>query len=255
MKTATLMQIAFISVIITISHASGGEPLPKSKIRVLIITGGHDYDRGPFYAAFDAIPSISYDTIVHPDANDLIASERVNSYDVLLFYDMGEDISLEHQRAYIDLLKKGKSIIFLHHALVSYQKWPEFVKIVGGQYHTTPVVISGDTLSANYEHDVMMSIKVEDKKHPVTQGLSDFDILDEIYMDVEILPSVKPLLRTTHPNSMRYVAWVNRYENSDVIYIQLGHGETGLSNPNFRMLLRQAIEWSAARHSTKWTSH
>jgi type 1 glutamine amidotransferase len=101
----------------------------------------------------------------------------------------------------------------------------------------------------------MMPIKVEDKKHPVTQGLPDFEILDEIYMDVEILPEVKPLLSTTHPKSMRYVAWVNRYENSDVLYIQLGHGETGLSNPNFRKLLTQAIEWSAVRHSPKSKSH
>jgi type 1 glutamine amidotransferase len=44
---------------------------------------------------------------------------------------------------------------------------------------------------------------------------------------------------------MRYLAWVNHYGNSDVIYIQLGHGPSGYSNPNFRKLLQQAIEWSA----------
>lgn len=139
-------------------------------------------------------------------------------------------------------------MIFLHHSLVSYQNWPEFIKIVGGQYHTQPVVANGDTLSANYEHDVRMSIKVEDKKHPVTKGIKDFEILDEIYSDVEILPSVKPLLSTTHPKSMHYVAWINKYGNSDVLYIQLGHGRTGFSNPNFLKLIQQAIEWSAARH-------
>lgn len=224
---------------------------PKPKIKVLIVTGGHDYDRAPFYAAFDAIPSISYDTIVHPEANKLIASPRVNDYDVLIFYDMGEEITTMQKEAYINLLQKGKSFIYLHHALVSYQDWPEFAKIAGGQYHTRPVVVKGDTLRANYQHDVIIPVMVENEDHPVTKGINDFEIRDEIYIDSEILPGVTPLLSTTHPKSMRYLAWINNYGNSEVLYIQLGHGESGLSDPNFRKLLRQAIEWSAAAHSTK----
>ena len=140
-------------------------------------------------------------------------------------------------------------MIFLHHSLVSYQNWPEFVKIVGGQYHTTPVVINADTLRANYEHDVNIPVKVENTNHPVTNGISDFEIFDEVYGDVEILPTVKPLLSTIHPKSMRYLAWVNHYGKSDVLYIQPGHGATGFSNPNYRKLIQQAIEWSARHHS------
>jgi type 1 glutamine amidotransferase len=30
-----------------------------------------------------------------------------------------------------------------------------------------------------------------------------------------------------------------------VIYIQLGHGPSAYSNPNYRKLIQQAIEWSA----------
>lgn len=217
----------------------------QKKIRVLVVNGGHGFEHKPFYNVFDSIPSITYDTLVQPQANALIASPGVNSYDVLLFYDMFEPISPEQQKAYISLLNKGSSMIFLHHALVSYQNWPEFIKILGGQYHTNPVVVEGDTLKASYEHDVNISVKVEDKKHPVTRGISDFEIVDEVYGGVEILPGVKPLLSTIHPKSMRYLAWINHYGNSDVIYIQLGHGPSGYANPNFRKLIQQAIEWSA----------
>jgi len=194
---------------------------------------------------FDSIPSITYDTLVQPQANALIASPEVNRYDVLVFYDLVDSITPAQQESYIRLLKKGASMIFLHHSLVSYQNWPEFIKIVGGQYHTHPVVVNGDTLKTSYEHGVNIPVKVENKKHPVTKGLQDFDIVDEVYCGVEILPQVKPLLSTTHPKSMRYLAWVNHYGNSDVICIQLGHGPSGYSNPNFRKLIRQAIEWSA----------
>ena len=217
----------------------------QKKIKVLVVTGGHGFKHKPFYDVFNAIPSITYDTLVQPQANALIASAEVNQYDVLVFYDLADSISLAQQQAYINLLKKGASMIFLHHALVSYQNWPEFVKIVGGQYHTQPVVVNGDTLKANYDHDVNIPVKVEDKNHPVTKGIRDFEVVDEVYSDVEILPSVKPLLSTTHPKSMRYLAWVNHYGNSEVICIQLGHGPSCYTNPNFRRLIQQAIEWSA----------
>ncbi len=246
------MKFIFVFILavsaLVVLHAESNDPFHQPKLKILIITGGHDYDRKPFYEVFNAIPSITFDTLVHPHVNELIASPDIDAYDVLIFYDMGVSILPQHQQAYIDLLNKGKSMIFLHHSLVSYQSWPEFIRIVGGQYHTEPVVVNGDTLNANYEHDVTIPIKVEDKRHPVTKGIRDFEIFDEIYSDVEILPGVKPLLSTTHPKSMRYVAWINHYGNSDVIYIQLGHGQTGLSNPNFRKLLRQAIEWSAVKH-------
>jgi len=221
----------------------------QKKIKVLLITGGHGFQRQPFYDVFNSISNISYDTLVQPQANAFIASPGIDKYDVLVFYDMGDSLPASHRQAYIDLLNKGKSMIFLHHSLVSYQNWPEFIKIVGGQYHTNPVLVNGDTLRANYEHDVNIPVKVEDKKHPVTRGINDFEILDEVYGGVEILPNVKPLLSTTHPKSMRYLAWTNHYGNSDVLYIQLGHGPSGYSNPDYRKLIRQAIEWSAASHS------
>ena len=235
---------AFILLLILTGcmHASFAQ---QKKIRVLIVTGGHGFEHQPFYNVFDSIPSITYDTLVQPRANALIASPEVNRYDVLVFYDMFDLISSTQQEAYTSLLKKGASMIFLHHSLVSYQNWPEFIKIVGGQYHTQPVVVNGDTLKANYEHDVNIPVKVEDKTHPVTRGISDFEIFDEVYGDVEILQGVKPLLSTSHPKSMHYLAWINHYGNSDVIYIQLGHGPSGYSNPNFRKLIQQAIEWSA----------
>jgi len=217
----------------------------QKKIKVLVVTGGHGFDHKPFYDVFNAIPFITYDSLVQPQANELIASPEVNKYDVLVFYDMADSISVAQQEAYIRLLKKGASMIFLHHALVSYQDWPEFLQIVGGQYHTRPVLVNGDTLKAGYHHDVNIPVKVEDRKHPVIRGIDDFEVVDEVYSDVEILPRVKPLLSTTHPESMHYLAWVNRYGNSDVICIQLGHGPSCYTNPNFRRLIQQAILWSA----------
>jgi uncharacterized protein len=238
--------------VIVLMLSTGYVTLSRTKkISVLIITGGHDFEHGPFYAVFDALPNVHYDTLVQPQANALIATSEIDKYDVLVFYDMFDSILPSEQQAYVNLLKKGKAMIFLHHSLVSYQNWEEFIYIVGGKYHTQPVVVKGDTLKSNYEHDVTMPIRIEDKKHPVTAGINDFDIVDETYGDTEILQTVKPLLSTSLTKSMRYLAWINHYGNSDVLYIQLGHGPTAYGNPNYRKLLQQAIEWSYGRHSSR----
>jgi hypothetical protein len=247
MKEAPSM---LVKVLVFIFISTGWDcVVAQQKIKVLIVTGGHGFDHKPFYDVFNSIPSITYDTLEQPQANELVASPKVSRYDVLVFYDMFDPITAIQQEAYISLLEKGTSMVFLHHSLVSYQSWPEFLKIVGGQYHTHPVVVNGDTLNANYEHDVDIPVKVVDTRHPITRGIGDFIILDEVYGDVEILPQVKPLLSTIHPKSMQYLAWINHYGNSNVIYIQLGHGPSGYSNPNFRRLIQQAIEWSAKQSS------
>ncbi len=221
----------------------------ENNLRVLLITGGHGFEEESFYDVFDAMQNITYDTAVQPQANVLIASPDVDEYDVLVFYDMFDTIAPAQQKVYIDLLHQGKAMIFMHHALVSYQNWEEFKHIVGGKYYENPGVVQGDTIRSNYEHDVSIPVKVADKTHPVTAGIPDFDIFDETYGHCEILPTVKPLLSTTHPKSMPYLAWINRYGNSEVLYIQLGHGPEAYRNPHYRQLLQQAIEWSADRHS------
>lgn len=223
---------------------------PK-QIKVLIITGGHDFEHGPFYSVFETQPQLHYDTMVQPQANAFITTREVEKYDVLVFYDMVDSILPAQQQAYINLLNKGKAMIFLHHSLVSYQNWGEFIKIVGGKYHTYPVVLKGDTVKSNYEHDVVMPVRIEDKRHPVTMGMDDFEILDEVYGQTEILATVDPLLSTTLTKSMRYLAWTNHYGNSDVLYIQLGHGPDAYANASYRKLIQQAIEWSYARHSKR----
>lgn len=221
----------------------------EEKINVLIVSGGHAFEEDLFYDVFDAFQHISYDTATQPKGNEIIASSQVNDYDVLVFYDMYDAITPAQQKAYTDLLNRGKAMIFLHHALVSYQYWEEFRHIIGGKYYQEAQVVNGDTLKSNYAHDMTIPVTVEDTNHPVTAGIQDFEIFDEIYGQCEILSGVKPLLGTTHPQSMRYLAWVNHYGNSDVLYIQPGHGPEVYANPHFRKLLLQAIQWSAKRHS------
>ena len=218
-----------------VQPVSGGQD--DNKQEIVIITGGHDFERDAFFQMFNELPGIAYTELIHPGANQVYDSSLLDRTDVLLFYDMVQAITNEEKAAFIHMLEQGKGAVFLHHSLASYQDWGEFEKIIGGKY-----VLTGRD-SSTYRHDVEVPVEIINKEHPVTKGLSDFVIFDEVYGNFKVLPSVEPLLATTHPESGNIIGWANSYGSSRIVYLQGGHDHHAYEDPNFRLLLKQAIQW------------
>jgi hypothetical protein len=209
--------------------------------KILLITGGHDFEEAAFYEMFKSFSGVAFDTISQPAANALLTNpSAMKKYDCLVYYDMVQDITDEQKAAWIQLLKNGKGMVFLHHSLVSYQAWPEFRKIIGGKYLLEP---EGSIPKSTYRHDVVFKIRVMDKSHPVCKGISDFEIHDEVYGSYLVNNDVTPLLKTDHPESTPVVGWCQKYEKSRVVYLQLGHDHFAYENENFRRLVLNAIQW------------
>ncbi|MBM3495679.1 MAG: ThuA domain-containing protein, partial [Armatimonadetes bacterium] len=106
----------------------------KGEIRVLVVTGGHGFDRKGFDELWKSIEGIGVREVAHPDAHQWFAAERAREFDVMVFYDMHQDISEQARTDLVALLKKGKGLIVLHHALANYQSWDEAVRIAGGRF-------------------------------------------------------------------------------------------------------------------------
>ncbi|MBN1997396.1 ThuA domain-containing protein [candidate division KSB1 bacterium] len=211
------------------------------KLSVLVVTGGHEFEEA-FWEIFASIP---YDRAEQPAANRLIENHG-KKYDVLVFYDMFQDITPEQKQAYLDLLNRGTGMVFLHHALVSYQNWDEFEKIIGGKYQLETKITGNDTLKAStYRHGVNIPVIVVNPAHPVTAGMEDFIIHDEVYGNYYVNNDIKPLLRTDHPESTPVIAWEHQYANSKIIYIQLGHDHLAYENPNYSTLVLNAVNYAA----------
>jgi len=207
--------------------------------RVLIYTGGHDFEREAFFDIFKDMTDVYYQEQIHPQASPVFDSALIAQYDVLLFYDMVQEIDDAQKAAFLNVLNDGKALVFLHHSLVSYQEWDEFEKIIGGRYGLT----NKDQDSSTYRHDVDIPLTIVNKDHPITRGMDDFVIRDEVYGNFKVLPTVHPLLRTTHPESGEIIGWTNDYGNSRIVYLQLGHDHFAFENPDYRRLVKQAIEW------------
>jgi len=234
--------VIFSLIILIISIFSCNQKDDSTIENILVITGGHEFEPS-FFKIFDSFVDIAYDTISQPGFNQIINSGLNNHYTALVFYDMWQDINEEQKKAYLRLLDEGQGMVFLHHSLVSYQQWDEFIKIVGGKYVELRSNDDPTMKGSTYTEDITLDIKVVDRNHPVTNNIMDFSIYDEGYQYIEMLSNITPLLRTTHPDCTPTVAWTHTYKKSRIVYILLGHGHQAHQNDNYRKLVKYAINW------------
>ena len=206
----------------------------NAQLHALVITGGHGFQAEPFWEMFDSFDNFSYDAVTFPDAFKYLNLEGAKAYDALVFYDMWQEITPAQRAAYLDLLNHGKGIVSLHHALISFQDWNEYNRIVGG------VWTEGE---GTVRHNVQYTVQIADPNHPMTKGLGNFEIEDETYNNYHVDPKVHVLLRADHPDSAPVIGWTHRYGNSPIVYIQLGHDGLAYGNPGYRQLVIRAIRW------------
>jgi type 1 glutamine amidotransferase len=92
---------------------------------------------------------------------------------------------------------------------------------------------------------------VEDKMHPITKGLADFEIQDESYNKQTFTKDIRVLVTTDHPKSDKPIAWVHEYKGARVAGYQSGHDVRAWANPGHRQILGNSIRWVARRLGTK----
>lgn len=219
-----------------------------TKLKVLVITGGHGFEERAFFDVFKADAKIDFTHAAHAQTN-ATAWERTDllTYDAVVLYDMPKNITETQKTRFLSLFDKGVGLVVMHHALVSFQQWPEYERIIGGRYPEAADKAGAVTTEVGYQHDVDLPVVIVAKDHPVTAGLQDFTIHDEIYWGFRVGKYVTPLLTTTLPKSGKPLAWCRTQGQSRIVYLQLGHDHLAFENPSFRRLVSQSIRWAAKR--------
>ena len=244
MKTITRIFGSLCLVLMLAGATFAEENAPK--LKVLLITGGHAFEQDAFFKVFQDNPEITLTTAAHgkTDAN---AYERddLTGFNVVVLYDMPKNISEAQKVKFLSLFDQGVGLVVLHHALVSYQHWPEYERIVGGHYPEADGKSGVVTEAVGYHHDEEVPVVIVAKDHPITAGLNDFTIHDEIYWGFRVGKDVTPLITTTHPKSGKPLGWYRTEGKSRVVYLQLGHDHQAYENPNYQKLVAQAVRWAA----------
>jgi len=241
MKSKLLL--CLLAIAFSILFSSSGKP--SKPIRILVITGGHDYNIEKFNKMLESLgDNISYKVAELPGAYTMFQPENRDQYDVLVFYHMWQSITQEQARAFSECISAGKPLVALHHSICAYDNWPEYWNIIGGKYFHKPTIVAGKEYPAcSYIHDLHFKVKIPDTENPVTKGINDFEIFDETYKGFYVEEGVTPLLTTDEPSSGPVIGWTKKYGKAKVVTLQSGHDVPTFENPNFRKLLKQSIEY------------
>ena len=218
--------------------------MTQKPIQMAVVTGGHSFNVIEFHRLFRQLENIEV-YIQHMDDFASSSAEIRHSYDVILFYTMLLDGPTDDGHPWYagkpksvleELGQIGQGSFMLHHSILAYREWPIWSQIVG---------------FSDLTHDVTMAqtlfVEVEDHEHPITSGVSGWDMVDETYKMCDPEPDSQILLTTKHPTSMRVLAWTRQYKNSRVFCYQSGHDNRTWDNPNFITMLWRGIEWCARR--------
>ncbi len=178
---------------------------------MLVVTKGHAFEAGPFFAMFDALDGVSWTHVEQPEARGWFRPEKLAGIDAVVCYDMPgitftdadpparfEEPPAEYVEGFEAVLAAGQGIVFLHHAAASWPAWPRFAEIVGGRFHYQPGTLRGVAYpDSGYQFDVTHRVEVLDADHPVCAGLGDgFTLTDELYLFPVLEDDVVPLLRS-----------------------------------------------------------
>jgi uncharacterized protein len=211
------------------------------KIKVLILTGGHGFKAEPFFKMFQDNPDITFTADKQVKAAEGYDRPDLYAFDVVVLYDAPMKITDAEKARFLALFDKGIGVVVLHHAYLAYPSWPEFGRITGGRYIYQTVEITNGVTESTYKSNVRIPVTVVAKHHPVTAGISDFVLTNELYLNMDMAGNSKPLLKTGD----EWVAWYRTEKKSRIVGTILGHD--CYADPNFKKLVAQSIRWTARR--------
>jgi len=211
------------------------------KLRVAVVTGRHPFDVPGFHAVFRSIPEID-PYIQHME--DFVSApwDLRKEYEVVVFYNMhmetpGDERDWwdEGTKAALEQLGETKQGVFLlHHAILAFPKWPLWSKITGiGAPHFT------------YHMDQAVRYEIADGGHPITRGMTPWEMVDETYKMSGPGPDSHVLITADHPLSMQTIAWARTFRAARVFCYQSGHDNQIYVNSSFRTVVTRGILWCA----------
>ena len=219
-------------------HASEG-------IRLLILTGSNNHDWESTTAVLDSLLEASglYSVDVTTEPGSL-AYEDLIRYDVLvsnwnswpendLRWPEGAEQGLLHY------VREGGGLVFFHASTSAFYSWTEFKQISTGPW----------ILDSTWHGPVSRSkVAVLNKEHPVTSGLNDFFIRDELWIDAwhnEAFQVLGTAENTEEESGEQRAIMVGRYGEGRIFHTILGHDADALRNPGFQTLMLRAVHWAA----------
>ncbi len=259
--------------------------------RLLVITGGHRVAMDDFLASVAAACTARGWVWAHttqPTAQAWLTPEHAGQWDAILLHDIPglplkrgvapvpTPVDPAVARDLVGLLDAGQPLIVLHHAISSWPAWEGWAEAIGARFLYAPGRLRGTDLPSSGYRVGRFTVTVTDADHPVCEGITDFEVDDELYFAPVLTDRIHPILahdadldgalfqdtfdEVSHGSSTgvtcagrgaegtltgpsRLMGWTTVAGHSPVVTLLMGDGPSTFGQEMFRRLLGNALTW------------
>jgi len=225
-------------------QADAAEP-----VRVLILSGRNNHNWRETTPALENIYKQSGRFVA-----DVMDDPAKLSAGVLAGYDVvvsnwaawpdvnGRQWGSEAEKAFVDFVAGGKGFALFHAASATLHNWPDYQDMAGATWK----------LGATGHGPIhTFDVSIADSTHPVTAGMPDFSIRDELWHRMGKRPNIRILCEAFSSKDARGsgrtepVVICTEFGKGRCFYNILGHDATTMQNTAWQSLMLRGTEWAA----------
>ncbi len=249
MKYSTFFILA--ALVLTFGSSAIAADAP-AKIQVLLITGddvapAHNW-KETSQATFEVLDeSGKFDVKICEDPLILESETALSRYDAIVFMIFNFKVPTIPDAAKENLLnfvKNGKGFVVNHLASASFKEWDEFGNLCGRKW------VMG---TSGHGPRSVFTANIADKNNPITKGLEDFEIDDELYAKLQGDSEIHVLVSADSDWSNRTepLVFIKEYGKGRVFHDAFGHDRKAIMTPAHKTLLIRGCEWAATGKVTE----
>ncbi len=232
----------------TVFAQAGPAPL-----RVLVLTGTNNHDWRQTTPALERIYEESGRFTVDVTEDPSSCDEQILAkYDLVVsnwtnFPDEARAWGTDAEQALLDFVRGGKGFAAFHAASACFPSWPEYQRLIGAGW-------AQGTTGHGRIHT--FAVTVADGDHPITQGLTDFSIRDELWHRMAVDPEARVLCTAFSAEEQggtgqdEPVALVTGLGRGRCFNLILGHDVAAMETDGWRLLMLRGSEWAATGQVT-----
>ena len=242
-RSVFVMALVCIAVLCFCNPAGAAEK--PEQIKVLLITGD-DVDVHPWRDMSETTREIlvktgKFDVRVCEDPYILESDNALKAYDVIVFTIFSRRVKTLPEQAKENLLnfvKGGKGFFVQHLASASFAGWDEFGKLCGRKW------VMG---TSGHGPRSVFTAEIANKEHPITAGLDDFKVDDELYAKLQGSGDINVLVTADSDWSKKTepLVFTLNYGKGRVVHNAFGHDRKALMTPNVQKIIARGVEWAA----------
>jgi type 1 glutamine amidotransferase len=226
----------------------------QRKTRLLFVSQSKGFRHQVLHQAEEIMEQLGakngFDVTITQMAENKLTPENLKTLDVIVFYTTGElPLSDAQKKALLDWIKSGKFFLGIHSATDTFYKWPEYGQMIGGYFNKHP-----------WTQDIQVTIKTEDRTHPVTKHLPEgWSMKEEIYQIKDFIGRDKThvlvSLDQTKTDMTRPgveakdfpLVWWHDYGKGKVMYNAMGHRPDVWTTEWYQTMIANTIKWGVGQ--------